>query len=82
MELLKKLAQPATLGDGVGDGMLLCFQHWSKRHCFDAWMTNKPSCHRGGVTGSIGARDSVLMLGRPTHQVVAEVERRELGHPA
>jgi hypothetical protein len=31
MELLKKLVQPAALGDGVGDGTLLCYQHWSKR---------------------------------------------------
>jgi hypothetical protein len=48
VELLEKLAQPAALGDGTGDGMVLCF--------------------------STGARDHVLTLGQPRHQVVAEVD--------
>ena len=48
MELPKKLAQPAALDDGVGDGTVLCF--------------------------STGARDNVLTLGRPRHQVVAEAD--------
>jgi hypothetical protein len=26
MELLEKLAQPAALGDGVGDNMVICFR--------------------------------------------------------